>query len=352
MTYLHLEYDFLTRPFIHKNESVRSLLSCLTERNKLPMQMLGVAGRIANSTQLALTLSQRAGWDPEVLKKRAAWDSSTSNANGWVTIGLASMGKRNIVGENRRICPRCLKEKPWTPIDWELRINEACHVHGLMLVDRCSRCKKHLIWYAHSYECRQCGLPWREIQSSEAPQWSQTLSRWLHASVSRSLEEIQEDGKSTASTINVRLDKLLLMIEVLRHEIFRNWLTSDVWEEFNLPWAIHLLTFDQYRSWLWDKIFLHLSKEPLTLAKNLVPTGSVITVSTSFDEFVQRAPIPQFIITSLMKIRKKSLVRRLSLLPRFDTRLHGVGGARQMSADFPHRNLDANQLNLFTQPPF
>jgi hypothetical protein len=64
------------------------------------------------------------------------------------------------------------------------------------------------------------------MTTQEAPSWTLTLSTWIHISISRSIREVSEDGRVLNGPLRVRLDKLLLMIDVLRHVLLRRWLRA------------------------------------------------------------------------------------------------------------------------------
>lgn len=324
-----LQPAFLIRPSLAPTESIRSLIHRLAVQNKLPMRMLGDPGRLGEATQIACELASKADWDPRDLIQRAASISESDPSDTVVRIGTAMLGKRCIVGLQRRICPLCMVSTTWTPIDWEIRQNDACHIHQCMLADKCSACGASVAWLSHQHACDRCGLAWSHFETRPASSSSAMFAKWTHSSVVRALRGIQHDGRSKNNGVRVRLEKLLLMLEVLRCEVLRQWLSPKLWVEFGLAWSIQLLKDPDYRSWLWSEMFLHAAKDPMTLAKALRPTGSALTISNYFNGFTSAAPVPDFILTSLKKLGEQELLRRLSSRPIFDVRQHGIYGIFQ-----------------------
>jgi hypothetical protein len=175
-------------------------------------------------------------------------------------------------------------------------------------------------------DCTACGLRWASMEIGAAPPWAVRLSTWLWASTNRSIRSVHQDGKQHGRMLHIRLEKLLLMIEVLRHEMLRNWLSPRTWEQWNLPWTVELLDDFQYRSWLWSNMFLHAAKNPMTLSKALIPFGTALSISSYFKGFAPNAPVPYFVIKSLRHLGEKRLLKRLSVLRHFDARVDGIYG--------------------------
>lgn len=329
MPIIDLQPSFLVRPRLAPTESIRSLLHRLAVQNKLPLSMLGQPGRLGEATQIACELASAADWDRSELIQRAASASAceSDQSDTCLRIGTALLGKRCVVGLQRRICPLCLVSTTWTPIDWEIRQNDACHIHQCMLADKCSACGASIAWLSHQHACDQCGLAWSNFEVRPASQLSSTFAKWTHSSVVMALRGIQRDGHSKNN--GVRLEKLLLMLEVLRCEVLRQWLSPKLWADFGHVWSIQLLKDSDYRSWLWSEMFLHAAKDPMTLEKALRPTGSVLMISAYFNGFASTAPVPGFILNALKKLGENKLLHRLASRPVFDVRRHGIYGVFQ-----------------------
>lgn len=324
-----LQPAFLVRPSLAPTESIRSLIHRLAVQNKLPLRMLGEPGRLGEATQVACELASKADWDPCDLVQRAASTSESDPSDTFVRIGTAMLGKRCIVGLQRRICPLCMVSTTWTPIDWEIRQNDACHIHQCILADKCSACGAGVAWLSHQHACDRCGLAWSNFDARPASPSSSMFAKWTHSSVVRALRGIQQDGRSKSNGVRVRLEKLLLMLEVLRCEVLRQWLTPKLWADFGHVWSIQLLKDSDYRSWLWSEMFLHAAKDPMTLEKALRPMGSALMTSAYFNGFASSAPVPSFILTALKKLGEDKLLHRLASRPVFDVRRHGIYGVFQ-----------------------
>lgn len=318
--------EFLLRPRPARTESLRSLLNRLAAQNRLPLPMFGEPGRLSDATKMAVELAARSGWERQDLMRRASWKAPTPKSQGSASIGTSLLGTGCLIGRRRRICPLCIETRLWTPIDWELRINNACHIHRCLLIDKCSQCGELLSWLTHQPECGKCRLRWSEMVPSVAPAWSARLARWLHFSIAGAVRDRRPTGLSTDVIVRIPIEKWLLLIDVLRHEVLRRWLSSEIWDQYNAELSVQLLSNLDYRAWLWSHLFLHAAKEPMTLAKALMPTGSALTISSYFNGFSTMAPVPQFVISFLSELGESKLLRRLSSRDRFDTRLHGVHG--------------------------
>jgi len=330
MLNLDLEGEFLVQTRLTPTESVRSFLNRFAAGNKLPVGVFGEVGRLTEATRVASELAPKMGWNLSMILRRGVLHPTREYGQDTVAVGISLLGKRCVVGHRRRICPLCVAQRSWCPLVWELRSNFACHRHGCRLIDTCSRCNAHLSWMTYGADCTDCGLPWAAMNIDAAPPWAVRLATWLWESTNRSLNFVRRDGKQQGWMVYLRLEKLLLMIDVLRHELLRNWLSSEVWERWNVPWTVELLGDFHYRSWLWDCMFLHAARNPMTLSKALIPFGTALSISSHFEGFAPSAPIPYFVIKSLQDLGERKLVKRLAGLRRFDARIDGIHGARNM----------------------
>jgi hypothetical protein len=326
--------EFLVRPHPKGTESIRSLLHRLIRQNKLSPRLLGESQGVAHATATALALAASAGWHPENILRRGGLIATPGIAEGTISVGISRLGKRSFVGNQRRICPQCIANRSDTPLAWEIYVNRACHFHGCLLVDRCSSCEEPFEWLTYDLVCSSCGNSLSQMTTHQAPRWARTLSQWVHMSVSRSIRGIREDGRQVSDIFRVRLDKLLLMVDVLRHVLLRRWLNARVWDQFNMPWTVELLKSHDFRFWLWNALFLHAAKDPMTLAKALVPSGTGLASASFFDHFSTNAPIPLFILESLRHLKERRLVSQLSSLEIFDPRLHGIRPVMQVMSRF------------------
>jgi hypothetical protein len=335
--------QFLMRPDPKGTESIRSLLNRLMQQNKLSPILLGKPEGIGQATDIALALAQTAGWNRNILLERGALVATRNFSEGTISVGISRLGKRSFVGNRRRICPQCMTSRSDTPLAWEIFINQACHIHRCLLVDRCSSCQEPLGWLSHDLECNSCGHPWSQMQTQHAPSWACTLSRWIQASIARSIRGVSEDGRDTNGHLRVRLDKLLLMMDVLRHVLMRAWLSTRVWDQFNLCWTVDLLKSPDYRFWLWHSLFLHAAKEPMTLGKALVPTGNGLTAASFYGGLAKNVPIPAFILESLRQHNEGRLVSKLSSLEIFDPRLHGIRPSMQIMSGYRNNDVKVSR---------
>lgn len=335
MTGNDIARDLLVRPKLVRGESVRSLLDRLVAYNRLPLTLFDGPGQVLTATHAVMELADSLGWARDELAKRATWAPAKATGNGLVSVGTSLLGKRCVIGQQRRICPHCIAVARWTPIDWELRINAACRHHRCMLLTKCSRCGAAFPWLTHDTVCGECGIRWSEMKAGVAPAWAIHLAHCLHSGIVRSLRGVHDDGRSKDGPARLRLEKYLVLLDVLRFEAMPQWLNTRMWETFNIQWSVQLLNDRDLRSWLWSKAFLHAAKDPMSLAKALLPTGSRMTIATYFAGFLPDAPVPRQIVTALKERDERVLLRRLSSRSRFDPRIHNVRGVIRVPASPP-----------------
>lgn len=61
--------------------------------------------------------------------------------------------------KHRAWCPLCLKEAHIQQASWEWRLQTACPIHRVLLVDRCHSCQRHVSWRCSSLRHCVCGYP-------------------------------------------------------------------------------------------------------------------------------------------------------------------------------------------------
>lgn len=337
MTYFDQQGDFLVRPAFARSESVRSVLDRLVAANRVPLPSFEGAGRLWQTTKIVWEVADRVGWERGDLMKRATCSAPSKKESSRVSVGTSTLGKRCIVGQERRLCPRCMSDQRWTPIEWELRVNTACHIHGCLLVHKCSGCGTAVDWLAEEPSCGTCGQLWCEMDVVDAPSWAVDLAEWLHTGVTRSMRGMHTDGRVG---VRLRLDKLLLILDVLRYEIMPQWLSGKLLADLSLQWAVQLIKHRDFRSWLWSEIFLHAAKDPMTMAKALMPTSSGLAVSSYFSGFMHRAPVPDLVLANLEALGERTLLRKLSKRCRFNAQIHGIQGVLHMTSLPPRKPWD------------
>lgn len=90
---------------------------------------------------------------------------------GWVQ-GLAKLRQQKPRTWNTRcsrFCPVCLQEEASWRAEWELLFYDACTLHGVWMIDRCSSCGKAVSWKrSHVLRC-DCGADLRAEFAQPAP---------------------------------------------------------------------------------------------------------------------------------------------------------------------------------------
>lgn len=325
----HQPFPICPRP--DPKESIRSLLHRLAISNRIPLPLLRGLGQLERSTQFGYDLSRAAQWDLSEIKERGAMNLASDPLCGFVRVGQALLGKRCFVDAQRRICPLCILNNEGTPIDWELRLNQACHIHKCKLITNCPDCWSNIAWLSHDYACVKCDKPWYFIKTYPASEEDLIFSKWVNNSIENELSKFQRYESPNHEGISIGLEKLLLLTEVLRYSILKNWLTNSLWFSFNIAWSIELLNDASFRDWLWDAIYIYAAKNHLTVSQMRHPSGTAITTRANFAEFSSTLPVHEFVINSLQKLCSKDSIekicaedslQRMSSRPVFNPHVH------------------------------
>ncbi len=75
---------------------------------------------------------------------------------------------RWISGDQKRVCPKCFRERPYMRIHWEFKVIKRCAVHACRLVDRCSNCSQKLRWSSGELQYCKCGFAIKNLAIERA----------------------------------------------------------------------------------------------------------------------------------------------------------------------------------------
>lgn len=101
----------------------------------------------------------------------------------------------------RRCCPACLQNSPRWLVGWELLFADACPVHELWLVDRCSRCGELLSWSRGRLLACDCGQLLAQQQAVACPSG---VARLAQALVDKLLEQPTDHALAPVEGLDVR----------------------------------------------------------------------------------------------------------------------------------------------------
>lgn len=94
-----------------------------------------------------------------------------------------------------QVCPACLKERGMCQSTWDLTCTPACPEHGVVLIDRCGRCKQAISWSRPTVDVCTCK---HYLTSSQIPEpcngpalkWTRWLSSRLNDPEGASRDEL------------------------------------------------------------------------------------------------------------------------------------------------------------------
>ncbi len=81
-------------------------------------------------------------------------------------------------------CPRCLAEFGYARVIWNFQLVTACHVHGVMLLERCSSCSRPLRWQRRSLLACTCGASLQDAPCLPADSSEKAVAGWINACLS------------------------------------------------------------------------------------------------------------------------------------------------------------------------
>lgn len=136
------------------------------------------------SSELLDHLSLKTGYSVDELKKHTMiqYDNNFPKINGVRSKLREGMKFANSYSERfmlsvrrsqtngNRFCPLCLKENMYFRIYWKLGYYTACHIHNILLHNKCSICSKPVNYFNNTTEmskCRICKNAWENTQTNK-----------------------------------------------------------------------------------------------------------------------------------------------------------------------------------------
>lgn len=163
-----IEPSLLVRPRPYRTEGPRGYLLRLAESNWLSFNDLTLQGILFDYRTLE---TQRLL--PDVLL-----DPDLHRHVKMVSESL-KLQKRAWNLRYCRFCPLCLRQDAHWRAGWEIMFHDACPIHGVWLIDRCSSCGTDISWQRNSLIRCQCGADLRMEQANSCPENVRGLSNTL-----------------------------------------------------------------------------------------------------------------------------------------------------------------------------
>lgn len=150
--------SLLIHPHPFRTEGPRGYLLRLASENQLPTPDLHGRGIIYDLQVLkAHGLMPQEELDPGLHRHVQRMSSLMANH------------KSSWNHQNARFCPLCLAEDPYWRAGWELYFHDACPVHGVWMIDKCSSCWEPLVWNRPDLVRCRCGADLRTESARECP---------------------------------------------------------------------------------------------------------------------------------------------------------------------------------------
>jgi len=157
-----------TVPFLfnccpYDNESLVGFLLRLTEAHGLqsPSQLLqqirGKSSQPPRASDIP-RLADLCGCDPNAIASLFGFEFRDENRNAIWRIADQSLTKRYFISSRiLSICPACLTDHKYLHAEWELTLNTACPIHGILLVSQCAHCGRYQRWMRPGVSVCNCG---------------------------------------------------------------------------------------------------------------------------------------------------------------------------------------------------
>lgn len=238
-------------------------------------------------------------------------------------LGQDTIPESCLLRRARRVCPLCLRDKPWSRIEWEVRTVQACPVHRIKLVSVCPHCKRPLQWGTSTLMHCFCGQDLAHIESTKVTPWDVIWASHVRAASATSRLNIQRPLAAWRQVCPTRLSKLLLLADV----IYKAFLPMHLHEEMKgqkLWWlTVKILADPAYSAYMWDAIFLHAAENPLRLAEHLTPGRNASKVIHSYGNVLRDLVLPAALRKERLRHQVSTTTSRSKAF--FDVRKHGIG---------------------------
>lgn len=157
------------------------MLRVLAANGASPRELLALAR--GNTRRLVSMDDVRLFWSLTGVAERWFVDRIPAEVRGdrWVEIEIFGGRWRNdwtLRGQHCQVCPRCLVERGYAKLEWDLTAFVACCVHRCLLVDRCESCGRALQPTRPAVDVCSCGAFIEGGNSDEAADVDPVVLNW------------------------------------------------------------------------------------------------------------------------------------------------------------------------------
>jgi len=288
MTNLHPE-AFLLRPRPIGTESLRGFLSRLAAVNLVPRCFWPLMGSLEVLTELTIGYAGEDIIEPVALHHRIA----SHRHRKAIQLGHETLLDSCLLMSRRRVCPACLAEDGIARMEWEVKACMACPRHRCMLLSKCPSCARHLTWTSSEITNCGCGQSLTEAIAEPASMSEVGISRLLHVALRTSMKTREQASLSTRTGTPLRLEKLLLLVEIVQHVFLPEHVPRGLSRSDELRLTVLILRDRFYRDYLWDKVFLHAASDPMRMAEMLQPGRGGSSIRQDYADLARDLHIPQ-----------------------------------------------------------
>ena len=288
-------------PELQPTESLRAFMYRAAKVNAFPRMYAGSAHTLKHAGRLLSQLEGQNSALCQELRLRLAPPLITNHKAQGFFLGEEAIPSSCIRIEARSVCPLCLTKDPWSRGEWELKAYTTCHLHGVSLVDKCDQCHQKLSWSRTEISRCYCGRAFSSMTPTSSKDWEQKWAKQVHMAFSYSV-----DDKSKKSGLVTNISKLLLMIDVVRAVIVPSKFLRKRSNDDPSRLVAKMLVTQDYRSYLWESIFLDAAETPMSLFEKLSLGQTNIDLVRNYQRFAEVSPIPLDLKPKLLPREKDS----------------------------------------------
>lgn len=335
--------SFLLRPRPTGTESFRGFLCRLASVNLIPRYFRPYMHRLDSLTEMTF------GLDADESMKVASLNLRVTAVPGYreVRVGHDRLPGTSILLSVRRVCPACLADSGISCMAWEVKACVACPTHRCLLVSKCPGCDRDLTWKTSDASECSCGQVLANLAREVAPRWAINLARLVVVAVKTSMKTRTAAATSNRAGTPLRLEKLLLLIDVIRHILIPAYVGAPISRETERELLVNILRDRAYRDHVWEEIFLHAAADPLGLAQVLRPGQGADVVRKNFGALVDVWRIPAVLWSRPALDASAPMRARLAERGLFRPWLHGVGFCHVMPQAWLTEEEDWNDEEIF-----
>lgn len=306
-------------------ESARGYALRLAKANAFPNLFQARLANLHSSAKLASELAGMPGPKNLTLHARACWHPASHGAEGLVYVGHARLARHCLRATSRAVCPDCLRESGVSLIEWEVRACKACPRHKCWLVTKCPNCGHTLTWSRTDADTCLCGQSLTAMRTAPAPKWVCNLARLFTTATQTSLQSRFDAAQRCRNGPPLRLDKLLLLLEVINRGLLAQFLGGELLRQHGPRLSVAIIRDRGYRDYLWDEVFLHLADRPMEMAKLLLPGNPTDEFAQNFSALIDRLYLPSALVEYARGCPDRRLMRQVLDRIWFARHLHGPG---------------------------